>query len=85
MPLYKLNNTHNENLFGGIGHRLPSETNCRRTTQQLSKDDLKRIRNAVHDKQILFIVDESTLSDMQYLNILVESVKAPHFSYLCVC
>ena len=48
--------------FVAIGHRLSSETTCRRTALQLSKDELKRIQNAVHDKQIFLIVDDSTLS-----------------------
>ena len=39
---------------------MPSETTCKRTALQLSEDELKRIRNAVHDKQIFVIVDEST-------------------------
>ena len=50
IPLYKLNNTHIKNLFRDIGHRLPFETTCRRTALQLSEDELKQIRNAVHDK-----------------------------------
>ena len=41
IPLYKLNNTHIKNLFRDIGHRLPSETFCRRTALQLSEDELK--------------------------------------------
>ena len=41
VPLYKLNNSHIENLFRGIGHRLPSETTCRRTALQSSKDESK--------------------------------------------
>ena len=85
IPLYKLNNTHIKNLFHYIGHSLPSETNCRRTALQSSKDELKRIQNAVHDKQIFVIVDESALSDMQYLNILVECLETPHISYLYDC
>ena len=40
-----------------IGHRLPSETTCKRTALQLSEDELKRIRNAVYDKQIFLVVD----------------------------
>ena len=52
IPLYKLNNTLIKNLFRDIGHRLPSETTCKQTAMQLSEDELKRIRNAVHDKQI---------------------------------
>ena len=71
IPLYKLNNTHIKNLFRDIGHRLPSETTCRRTALQLSEDELTRIRNAVHDNQIFLIVDESTLSGTQYLSIVV--------------
>ena len=82
IPLYKLNITHVTILFRDIGHRLPSETTCRRTALQLSEDELNRIRNAVHDKQIFVIVDESTLSGTQYLNILVGSFETPHVIYL---
>ena len=85
IPLYKLNNTQIKDLFRDIGHRLPSETTCRRTALQLSEDELKRIRNTVHDKQIFVIVDESILSGMQYLNILVGSLETPHVSYLYDC
>ena len=84
IPLYKLNNTRIKNLFRDIGHRLPSETTCGRTALQLSEDELKRIRNAVHDKQT-FIVDESTLSGTQYLTILAGSRETPHVSYLYDC
>ena len=85
ITLYKLNNVHTKNLFCDIGHRLSSETTCRQAALQLSKDELKRIRNAVHDKQIFIIVDESTLSRTQYLNILVGSLETPHVGYLYDC
>ena len=85
IPLYKLSNTHIKNLFRDIGHRLPYETTCKRTALQLSEDELKRIRNAVYDKQIFRIVDKSTLSGTQYLNILVGSLETPHVSYLYDC
>ena len=85
IPLYKLNSTHIKNLFRDVGHRLPSETTCRRTALQLSEDESKRIRNAVYDKQIFLIVDESTLSGTQYLNILVGSLETPRVSYLYDC
>ena len=83
--LYKLNNTHINNLFRDIVHRLPCEITSRRTALQLSEDELKRIRNAVHDKQIFLIVNERTLSGSQYLNILVGSLETPHVSYLYDC
>ena len=67
--LYRRNNSHIKSVFRDIGHRLPSETFCGRIAPQLSEDDLQRIRNAVHDKQIFFIVDESTLSATQHLHI----------------
>ena len=85
IALYKPNNTHTKNLFRDIGHRLPSETTCRGTALQLSEYELKRIRNAVHDKQTFLIVDESTLSGTQYLNILVGSLETPHANYLYDC
>ena len=80
IPLHKHNNEYIKNLFCDIGHRLPSETTFKRTALKLSGDELKRIRNAVHDKQIFLFVDESTVSDTQYLNILVESLETPHGS-----
>ena len=83
--LYKLNNTHIKNPFCDIGYILPSETTCRRTALQLSEDELKRIRNAVHDKQIFLIVDESPVSGSQYLNILVGNLETPHVSYFYDC
>ena len=81
----QLNNTHIKNFFRDIGHRLPSETTCRRTALQLSEDELKQIRNAVHDKQLFLIVDESILFGTQYLNILVRSLETPQVSYLYHC
>ena len=84
-PLYKLNITHIKNLFRDIGHTLPSETICRQTILQLSEDKSKRIRNAVHDKQIFLVVDESTLSGTQCLNILAGSLESPHVIYLYDC
>ena len=85
IPLYKLNNTHIKSLFRHIGHRLPSETTCRLTALPLSEDELKQIRNAVHDKQIFLVVDESTVSGTQYLNILVGSRETLHIGYLYDC
>ena len=82
IPLYKQTNMHIKNLLHDSGYSLPSETTCRKTVLQLSAYELQRIRNAVHDKQILLIVNESSPSGMQYLNILVESLKTPHVSYL---
>ena len=85
IPFFKLNNAHIENLFRDIGHTLPSETTCRRTSLQVSEDELKRTQNAVHDKRIFRIVDESTVSGTQYLNIVVGSLETPHVSYLYDC
>ena len=82
---YELNNTHIKILFRDIGHRSPSEATCRQTALQLTEDVLKPVRNAVHDQQIFLIVDESTLSGTQYLNILVGSLETPHVSYLYDC
>ena len=51
---------------------------------QISQEELKQIQNAVHDKQF-FLVDESTLSGMQYLNILMGSLETPLVSYSYDC
>ena len=60
------------------------KTTCRKTMLQLSADELQRTKNAVHDKQIFLIVDESTLSGIQYLNMIVESRETPHVNCLYV-
>ena len=52
---------------------------------QLSADDLQQIRNAMYHKQIFQVVDETTLSDIQYTNIFVGSLETPHVSYLYDC
>ena len=52
---------------------------------QLSADELQRIRNVVHNKQFFLVVDESTLSGKQYLNILVGTLETPHVSDLYDC
>ena len=44
--------------------------------------ELQWIKNAVHDKQIFLVVDESTLSGIPYLNILVGSLETSFVSYL---
>ena len=56
IPLYKLNNTLIKNPFRDIGQRLTSETTCRQTALQLSEDEVKRIRNAVHDKEVFLLL-----------------------------
>ena len=83
--LHKLNHKHIKILFHVIGHSLPSETTCRKTMLQLRADESQRIRKAVQDKQIFSVVDESTLSGIQNINILAGSLETPHGSYLCDC
>ena len=39
----------------------------------------------MHDKQIFLVVEDSALSGLQYLNILVGSLHTPHVSYLYDC
>ena len=82
MPLYKLNNTHIKYLFCDIGHRLPSETTCGRTTLQLSEDQLKRIEMT---NKFFLSLTKGTLSGTQYLNILVGSLETRHVTYLYDC
>ena len=81
--LYKLNK-HIENLFPDTGHSLASKSTCGKMVRQLRGDELQRIRN-VHYKQIFLFLDESTLSGVQYLNIVVESLETRRISYLYDC
>ena len=83
--LCKLNYKHIKNLFHDICHSLPSETTCRNTVLQPSADESERIRNAVHLRQVFLAFDESTLSGIQYLNILFGSLEILNVSYLCDC
>ena len=45
---------------------------------------IQRVRNAVHYKQVFLVFYETTLSDIQYLN-LTGSLETPHGSYLYNC
>ena len=50
---------------------------------KLGAEELQCIRNAINDKLIFLVVDESTLSSTQFLNILVGTLDMPHsISYL---
>ena len=52
---------------------------------KFGSDELQRIRNAVDDKLIFLVVDESNLSGTQYLNILVGALETPHVYFLYNC
>ena len=84
IPLYKLNDKHIKNLFHNIGHSLSSENTCRKTGLQLSVDELKRIRNAVYNKQTFLVIDERSLSGM-HLNIPVGNLETPDVSQFYNC
>ena len=73
IPVCKLNNKHITNLYHDIGHSFQFVTICRKIVLQLSADQLQRMRNFVHYKQIFLVFDESILSGIQFLNILVVS------------
>ena len=83
IPLPKPNNKYMKNLFHDTGQSLPSENTCKKTVLQLSASQLQQMRNAAQHKQIFLVVDESTLSGIQYLNSLFGSIETPHVSYLC--
>ena len=82
IPLCKLNSKHIKNLFHDVGHSFPSETTCGKTVLQLTAHELQRMRNAVHDKQLFPVLDESTLSAIQYSCNLVGSIGTRHVIYL---
>ena len=55
---------------------------------QLGADELQQIRNAVIEKQIFLVFDESIRAIdliIQYLSILGGSLETPHLSYLYDC
>ena len=43
------------------------------------------MRNAIRDKPIFLLVDESNLSGIQCLNVLVGNLETSHISYLYEC
>ena len=47
---------------------------------KLSPDELLQIKNVVQDKEIFLAVDESALSGIQYLNIIVGILEILHVS-----
>ena len=66
IPLNKLSSMHFKHRFQDVGYSLPFEATCGKTVLQLIADDLERKRNVVHNKKFFAVVNESTLSGIQY-------------------
>ena len=83
IPLYKITTSISKPILRHWSQQ-PSETTVRKAVLQLRAVRLQRMRNDVDDKQS-FLVDESALSGIQYLNILAGSLQTSHVSYLYDC
>ena len=54
--LYELNDKNIKNLFSDVVHSLPAKSTCRKAMLKLGSDESQRIRNAVDDELILWLL-----------------------------
>ena len=77
IPLYKLNNPDLQALFNYVGQRTPSESACRKRTDNMGKCEVHRICNILSDKVTFMVIDETDVSGCKYINTLVGDLDQP--------
>ena len=53
--------------------------------EKLTADEMQRLKELLHDKNVFLIVDESQVSDSKYLNILIGETAVPEVTYVLDC
>ena len=84
-PLKKLQNKELKQLFKDIGKTLPSESACRRKAAEMGEREIDRVKNLIHEQKIFLVGDESEISGIKYLNVLVGLLDEPDKTYLIAC
>ena len=85
IPLKKLQNKELKQLFKDIGKTLPSESACRRKAAEIGEKEIDRVKNLIHEQKIFLVVNESEISGIKYLNVLVGLLDEPDKTYLIAC
>ena len=68
-----------------MGKTLPSESACRRKAAEMREREIDRVKNLIHEQKTFLVVDESEISDIKYLNVLVGLLDEPDKTYLIAC
>ena len=85
IPLKKLQNKELKQLFKDIGKTLPSQSACRRKAAEIGEREIDRVKNLIHEQKIFLVADESEISGIKYLNVLVGLLDEPDKTYLIAC
>ena len=85
IPLKKLQNKELKQLFKDFGKTLPSESACRRKAAEMGEREIDRVKNLIHEQKIFLVVDESEISGIKYLNVLIGLLDEPDKTYLIAC
>ena len=85
IPQKKLQNKELKQLFKDIGKTLPLESACRRKAAEMGERKIDRVKNLIHVQKIFLVVDESEISGINYLNVLVGLLDEPDKTYLIAC
>ena len=72
-------------MFKDIGKTLPSESACRRKAAEMGEREIDRVNNLIHKQKIFLVVDESEITGIKYLNVLVGLLDEPDKTYLIAC
>ena len=83
IPLHKIRNKEINEFFSLLGYSLPSETTIRRYLEEKYFMKLKdKIKDELRDKKVILMVDETSLRQKNYLNIMASSLDHPNKNYL---
>ena len=85
IPLHKLHVPQIRQLFTDLGQPVPSETTCRKHVENLATDQLQRLKEKIHGKNVFLVVDESEINGAKYLNILLGDTAVPDKTYVLEC
>ena len=85
IALHKLQNPKIRQLFTDLGQPVPSESSCRAHVDSLAADQMIRLKERLHGKNVFIVVDESEVCGSKYLNILIGDTRVPETTYVVDC
>lgn len=85
IPLYKPRSLKLRAIFRELGQDIPSESSCRNIVPQPAERTINKVKELASGHDIFFIVDESEVEGVKYLNTLIGTTDGPENTYLVTC
>ena len=82
IPIFKIRHEKWKRFLNRHFNIAISETVLRRKLNKLTEEKIKQIKNILNNKHLFVIMSESTLNNIQCLNILIKDLETANTSYL---